>query len=103
MSEQKLYDRTGREIMLGDVLKVYHFTGRNRKRHYMYKQVTMIGPINHDGQCHYLHLSHLNLGRDPGYCEFLDGRTLTDYEIVQSVDAAFEDRPRNAVSKGRHP
>jgi hypothetical protein len=28
-----LRDKTGREIERGDLLKVYHFTGQNRKRH----------------------------------------------------------------------
>lgn len=100
-AEQKLYDRTGREIMLGDVLKVYHFTGRNRKRYYMYKQVTQVGPINHESNHHYLHLSHLNLDRDRGYHEYLDDRTLKDYEIVQSAADHFQDRPRTIPSGGQ--
>ncbi|MFP5432352.1 hypothetical protein IL54_4820 [Sphingobium sp. ba1] len=89
-----LYDCTGREIKLGDVLKVFHFTGRRRKAHYMYKQVVEIGPINPRGESRYLHISHLSLGKDRPYFEFLDGRVLSGYEIVQSIDAAFEDRPR---------
>lgn len=89
-----LYDRHGRQIMLGDVLKVFHFIGPRRKRHYMYKQVVKIGPINHESQHSYLHISHLNLDQDRPYYEYLDGRTLAGYEIIQSVDAAFEDRPR---------
>lgn len=105
MSE-KLYDRTGREIMLGDVLKVFHFTGRNRKRHYMYKQVVKVGPISPQGRDQYLHISHLDLSERP-YYEHLDGRTLAGYEIVQSADAAFEDRPRvqplNPMEAGREP
>ena len=28
------YDKTGREIMQGDILKVFHFVGRRNKRHY---------------------------------------------------------------------
>lgn len=100
MSGEKLYDRTGREIMLGDVLKVFHFIGRNRKRHYMYKQVVKVGPISPKSDCRYLHISHLNMDADRPYYEFLDGRTLRGYEIVQSVDAAFQDRPRNAPTEG---
>jgi hypothetical protein len=40
----KAYDKTGREIMVGDVLKVYHFTAAlRRKKHYMYKHVISDG------------------------------------------------------------
>lgn len=34
------FDKTGRQIKVGDVLKVYHFQGaRWRKHYFMYKQV----------------------------------------------------------------
>jgi hypothetical protein len=32
------YDKTGRKIEPGDVLKVFHFVCRRRRRHYMHKQ-----------------------------------------------------------------
>lgn len=35
--ENRLYDKNRRPIYPGDVLKVYHFTGARRKKHYMYK------------------------------------------------------------------
>jgi hypothetical protein len=92
-----LYDKTGREIVPGDVLKVFHFTGDRKKRHYMYKQAieyetTTKGSI-------LLQISHLDMN-SIGYCEFVDGRSLRDYEIVQSIDAKFEDRPRRAAKEG---
>jgi hypothetical protein len=88
----KAYDKTGREIMRGDILKVFHFTGRRRKRHYMYKQV--IGErLLGKSQADYWFLSHLNQS-DDGYHLAKDGTIYRDYEIVQSVDACFEDRPR---------
>jgi hypothetical protein len=99
----KSYDKTGREIMLGDVLKVYHFTGaRWRKRYFMYKQVTGERFWPSGFNCWFL--SHLNLKDDDGYYLARDGEVQGGYEIVQSVDAAFHDRPRvrlAALSSGK--
>lgn len=94
MLDQHLFDKTGREIMVGDILKVFHFIGRRRKRHYMYKQVLGVVCLRGGSPCRYLKLSHLNLNDSDYYHEHLDGRVLRDYEIVQSIDAQFEDRPR---------
>ena len=88
----KAYDKTGREIMLGDVLKVFHFTGARCKRHYMYKQVVRERLLG-EQQSPYWFLSHLEL-KDDGYLLARDGTIYRDHEIVQSVDACFEDRPR---------
>lgn len=41
-----LRDAKGREIEAGDVLKVFHFTGARRKRHFMYKQA--VAYVVHD-------------------------------------------------------
>lgn len=85
---EKLRDKNEREIEPGAVLKVLHFVGVRRKRHYMYKQaveyMTLVtGPT-------YLKISHLNrLADEPWeignnyYLERADGRTLSNYEIVQ--------------------
>jgi hypothetical protein len=90
-----LYDKTGREIMVGDVLKVYHFTAAlRRKKHFMYKQV--VGQRKFRDGTDVLDVSHLDLTPDV-YCEVCDGRTLHDYEIIQSPDCKFEDRPRRAA------
>lgn len=90
-------DKTGREIMIGDVLKVLHFIGARRKRHYMYKhvlrQITM-GTVERGNVSPYLFLSHLNLREDEGYHLPLDGSWMERYEIVSSIDAKWEDRPR---------
>jgi hypothetical protein len=90
-------DRTGREIMIGDVLKVLHFIGARRKRHYMYKhvlrQITM-GSVERGNVSPYFFLSHLNLREDEGYHLPLDGSWMERYEIVSSIDAKWEDRPR---------
>lgn len=85
-------DKTGREIKQGDVLKVYHFTGARGKRHYMYKQVVEERWLG-KGENAYWFVSHLDQ-TDDGYHIIKDGSVLRDYEIVQSIDAAFDDRPR---------
>lgn len=87
-----IYDKFGREIMLGDILKVFHFVGLRNKRHYMYKQVVAERVCK--SPPHYWFLSHLNLREGDGYHLARDGSILDGYEIVQSADAKFEDRPR---------
>jgi len=94
------YDKHGRAFAIGDVVKVYHYTAAlRRKRCYMYKQVTgqRVWPLGHSG----LYFSHLNMQPDGGYYIMLDGRRYDDYEIVQSIDAKFEDRPRNSIPKAK--
>ena len=88
-----IYDKTGREIMQGDVLKVFHFVGRRNKHHYMYKQVVREVRLGKN-QNAYWYLSHLNQRDDDGYYLAKDGSHHSGYEIVQSVNADFEDRPR---------
>lgn len=90
-----LRDKTGRQIEQGDVLKVFHFIGRHNKRHYMYKQVTGFKTLGSGSE--YMMISHLELC-DSGYLERCDGRALSEYEIVQSIDAKFESRPRQSTA-----
>lgn len=88
-----IYDKNRREIMQGDIVKVFHFVGARKKRHYMYKQVVgerLLGKR----QSAYWYLSHLSQREDDGYVLAKDGQVYADYEIVQSIDFAFEDRPR---------
>lgn len=92
MSDPTLRDKTGRQIERGDVLKVFHFIGARRKRHFMYKQAIGIKTFSPSGLS-YMMFSHLELD-DKYYLESCDGRLLRDYEIVQSADAKFESRPR---------
>ena len=85
----ELFDKHKRKIEPGNVLKVFHFVGARRKRHYMYKQAIAYQPHPNSANG-YLKISHLNM-IDGGsekigetyYLEAADGRVLNDYEIVQ--------------------
>ncbi len=104
MAGMKTRDKHGREILPGDVLKVYHFTGAlRRKKHYMYKYVLdyeMLGyerKGSHEDK--YLKISHLSrnklgsdyyhvgagLGVQKNY-EIVQGEGLDDREKVTSND-----------------
>jgi hypothetical protein len=86
-----LRDKTGRHIERGDIIKVFHFIGARRKRNYMFKQVT--GTKTLGSGTEYAVFNHLELN-DEYYLEPCDGRSLPDCEIVQSIDAKFEERAR---------
>lgn len=94
----KVFDKTGREIMVGDVLKVYHFTEvRRRKKHFMYKHVVRKDAFS-DGTPIFK-ISHLDLS-DDCYTIVCDDSHLSDHEIVQSNDCAFEERKRHPRPSG---
>lgn len=98
----QLFDKRGIPIKRGDIVKVFHFFGKRRKRHYMYKQC--LGPIG-VATIPYLAFSHLNFITDVKasggpYLELANGRHLRDYEIVQSIDSKFEERPRASTTGG---
>lgn len=93
--EQSLFDKTGREIMRGDIVKVFHFVGARRKRYFMYKQALGAVCLKEGSSFRYMQFGHLDFGTP--YHQLCDGRTLDDYEIIQSIDASFEDRPRKAL------
>lgn len=100
LSEARLYDKHGIPIERGDVLKVFHFIGARRRRHYMYKQCLGFKHIGPNSDVPYMMFSHLNFiedstARDGPYLEKPDGRILVDYEIVQSVNDDYEDRQRH--------
>lgn len=38
---KKLFDERGKELKDGQIIRVYHFTGARKKKHYMYKQVSI--------------------------------------------------------------
>ena len=89
-----LYDKTGREIQAGDILKVFHFIDRYRRKRFMYKRAAETKMLGKADPQPYLRIEHLT--GDGDYVERLDGRTLIDYEIVAGRDD-FYDRPRIAA------
>lgn len=89
-----LYDKYGYPIREYDVLKVYHFTGRRRKKHYMYKWVRCVNG--------HLYGSHLHSDKHDGY--LLTQASLKNTEIVQGYNCKdgeldFKDRPRIQMEK----
>ncbi len=71
-----MIDIAGNEIHEGAILKVYHFTGSRKRKHYMYKQV---GPLLENNLRHVFHLPILK----PNYGYYLkDDLTLNDSMVV---------------------
>ena len=83
-------DKNGRELKVGDVLKVYHFTARmHHKKHYMYKQIVglrLLGGFNLTPKVEYFDVSHLNLSGADNYTISKNEGALPEYEIVQGLD-----------------
>lgn len=95
-----VFDKRGISIERGDIVKVLHFIGARRKRHYMYKQCLGVGSYR-PGKQQYVFFSHLNFnneigsfGSDAPYHEW-PGTHLSHYEIVDSLRCDHEDRPRH--------
>lgn len=93
-----LYDTKGIPIRRGDLVKVFHFIGARKKRHYMYKQCLGYYGIGPEGKSPYLRFGHLNFAEDGGrnhsYLMRPDGSVLDDYEIVQSIKCDHDRRER---------
>lgn len=99
-------DKNLRPIRVGDVLKVFHFTGARRKRHFMYKQVTRtewLGGYGNRPKVLYFFVSHLSLKPERcgegGYWLGMHEGRLGDYEIVQSIKCDHEDRIRVTLTE----
>ena len=70
-------DKNGVQIEECDVLKVFHFTGARKKKHYMYKMAVLW-----NGK---LYASHLNKKEiTPDYPLWAGSENSEHYEIVQS-------------------
>lgn len=85
------YDKNGKQILVGDLLKVFHFIGSRRKKHYMY-QVAVMEDSNHSTDpsvfpvmsiCSYLPNSkpHCRM-----YVAVNENRVYETAEIVQELD-----------------
>lgn len=95
-------DCKGREILPGDTLKIFHFIGARRKRHYMYKYVLSVykHPKWAEG-LDALRISHLNPTAD-SYIVLRRGQVEKDYEIVQGYGEdgrPFDEREKREPNK----
>jgi len=87
--------------MVGDVLKVFHFIGARRKRHYMYKQVVgfrQLGGLRGSPKVDYFDISHLNMNGDDNYHIGKNEGVLRDHEILQGLDDIDDRIRRSGVS-----
>lgn len=74
-------DKTGRRILPGDTLKIFHFSGPRQKKHYMYKMVAGVAQLPSWTEPQ-LVISHLSVS-DGQYGLKMDGATNHEIEIVQ--------------------
>ena len=95
--EGMLIDKNGREIRVGDVLKVFHFVGSRSKKHYMYKQV--VERLDPPKACTPMFvISHLE--RNPPdrgtFVMSVNNKVWLDAEIVQGYEGgvSFDQRQR---------
>ena len=72
--------------MIGDILKVSHFTGARRKQYFMYKQIVGFRKLGGSPKVDYFDVSHLNLGYSENYYIGKHEGILRDYEIIQGLD-----------------
>ena len=94
-----LLDKTGREILPGDTLKIFHFIGARRERMYMHKFVREAVTLGTKNPMPALKVEHLGITERSGgyYYERLDGRKRDDVEIVQGYGTdglCWRDRPK---------
>lgn len=89
-----LYDERGVQIAVGDVIKVFHFVGARRKRHYMYKQVMGYKMLGKGTP--FVVVSHLNM-TDEYFLEQMNGRAMAGWQIVQTAMCDEDERPRRAA------
>lgn len=86
ITEKPYYDENGNEIKELDVIKVFHFIGRRRKKHYMYKWIW----LHENENQRYWVAKHLS-SKNPfdfvplkALDKYPNGRHLKGVEIVQS-------------------
>ena len=90
---KSIYDKKNRKVEAGDLIKIFHFTGARRKKHYMYKHVLEVKEIQGN---HYLVMSHLNL-KGESFLFMLDDSVQVDWEILQGAN--IDDRPTHQHNK----
>ena len=91
MSEQdQVYDKNRIPIAIGDTIKIFHYIGARRKKHYVYKHVVGIK----NGR---FRLSHLDININDYFTLRIDNSVLNDFEIVQGYGEdgiRFSDRQK---------
>lgn len=78
---EELYDKNGIRIQPFDLLKIFHFVGKNRKRHYMYKHVRL------DHLTGMLYGDHLTENGAFPLRSIAENKVLVDAEIVQGLES----------------
>ena len=95
--DEFILDKNSKKIEIGDILKIFHFTGARRKRFYMHKQVIRFQII---GGNSFYRVSHLDLTNNIYYLR-LDDKRHNEIEIVDSLSKPkwFEDREKININK----
>lgn len=88
----RLRDKKGIPIMPGDLIKVYHFTGARKKKHYMYKIVWVLENKLYAAHCSGIEQKGLTL--ENSY--FLSEESLGSCEILEGFcgGRSFDERDR---------
>jgi len=84
MNDDVFFDKHGNQLRELDVVKVFHFIGARRKRHYMYKWLRK----NEKGELCFMHLDDYESRLIPLFAvtETVDGRNVfTTGEVVQTA------------------
>ena len=96
MREKAFYDKRGRLICKGDLIKTFHFTGARREKHFMYHTVVV-----HDGLLFMVPTASLEptLANRGGECRLEQCiKAGYDMEIISGhgpgACISFEDRPK---------
>ncbi len=107
MSEATLFDKRARPIKPGDILKVFHYVGARGKHKFMYKQAVAYIELP-NSKYKWLKISHLNrLNDEPWtighnyYLEHANGRLMSGYEIIDSLEDDLRSRRRSALLASR--
>jgi hypothetical protein len=90
-----IYDNRGVPAHHGDVIKIYHFTGKRKKRYYMYKVVQEVETYS-KRYLHAVDATELVTKPKGPFRSLL--KNIGEFEIVQGYGPKpyidFEDRPR---------
>ena len=109
----RAWDKKGREIMPGDLIKTDHFIGARRKRCYLY-HTCVLTHVNGNGYLRLIPTSHLEpTYKDKGgACDIRAVNTDAECEIIHGfgysdnthhiLDDCYEDRPKKILTEKKH-